>query len=221
MNYEKAETLGETGELVVTDKFLKPPIPSDYAEISHHFLHSHEHATLKDVGNALEAALKKYGFITSYFSVPEGFALVSNVDEFQFFFDGTPILLNATIASNFQRFLSSLKKPSNYFKLLFSGSPKQQFYRIVCVIVTSGRVFYSEQPKMTFKEVQNLVNLGGINIPNALESQKYDKEKHKCMALLYVFEKDPSGDEIRFVPLGDNRINIRDHLQQTGFWDNP
>ncbi|MCW5212766.1 formylglycine-generating enzyme family protein, partial [Desulfobulbus sp. TB] len=193
------------------------PIPSDFEEISQHFLDSHKHATLADVGDALQTALENEGFKTTYFAVPEGFALVSNVDDFQSSFDGTPIPPNATIASNFQRLFNSLKEPSSYFKLL-SGSPKQQFYQVV-VIVTSGDIWGQDQ--MTFKEAQDLITLGGTSIPNEMKTKRYDKEKYKCMALLYAFEKDPSGDEIRFVPLTDNRIDIRNYLQQTGFWDKP
>ncbi|MCW5213714.1 hypothetical protein VU04_12535, partial [Desulfobulbus sp. TB] len=89
----------------------------------------------------------------------------------------------------------------------------------VCVIVTSGKVW--EQRQMTFEEAQNLITLGGTSIHIEMKNQGDNKEQLKCMALLYVFEKDPSGDEVRFVPLTDNRINIRDHLQQTEFWDKP
>lgn len=265
LEYEKVETQGKTGELVVTDDkqgnvltdakmtlrnslftttvpanpslvlsvgeyegavdeslFWKPPIPSDSEEISQHFLNSHKLVTLADVGKVLRKALREEGFETSYLTLPEGFALVSNVVEFRFSLDGTPISPNATIDSNLQRLLNSLKEPFNYFKSFFSSSPKQ-LYQVVSVIVTSGRLFYSEQPKMTFKEAQNLITLGEITIPDALKTQQYNEDEHQCIVLLYVFEKDPSGNKIRFISLTDpnNKIDIRDHLQQTGFWDNP
>ncbi|MCW5213717.1 SUMF1/EgtB/PvdO family nonheme iron enzyme, partial [Desulfobulbus sp. TB] len=92
-----------------------PPMPSDYEEISQHFLNSYEHATLADVGNALQAALKKAGFKSTYLLLPEGFALVSNVDEFQSFLDGSLMPPSATKGSNTLDLLKALKKkPVNY-----------------------------------------------------------------------------------------------------------
>jgi len=197
-----------------------PPTPSDYEKISQHFLNSHKHATLADVGNALQAALKNEGFKTTYFAVPEGFALVSSADDFRFSLAGIPPP-NATKGSNALNLLKALKKDfwKTSFKIWILGSPEQQFYQVVSVIVTSGDVW--EQRQMKFKEARNLI--GGATIPEALKNQEYNEEKYKCMALLYAFEKDPSGDEIRFISLNDtdNPIHIRKHLQQTGFWDNP
>ena len=107
-----------------------------------------------------------------------------------------------------------------FFKGWILGSPEQQFSRgIACVIVTSGKVW--EQGQITFEEAQDVITLGEATIPEAVKTQEYNKEKYKCMALLYAFEEDPSENGIRFVPLGDNRIHIRDALQKTGFWDNP
>ncbi|MCI5119666.1 MAG: hypothetical protein D3908_00405, partial [Candidatus Electrothrix sp. AUS4] len=205
-----------------------PPVPSDYDEISQYFLNSHEHATLADVGNALQTALKNAGFKTTYLAVPEGFALVSNDVDFKLFFDGTPISPNATIFSKTLYLLNAIKKnPLTIPEVWISGLSKQTldsseqiFHKVICVIVTPGDPWGQDQ--MTFKQAQNLITSGGATIPDALKNQKYE-EKHKGWALLYAFEKDPSGDgnKIRFVSLRDKRINIHDHLKKTGFWDNP
>ncbi|MCI5120034.1 MAG: hypothetical protein D3908_02345 [Candidatus Electrothrix sp. AUS4] len=198
-----------------------PPIPSDYQEISQHFLSSYKHATLEDVGKALQTALENAGFKTTYLPVPEGFALVSNDVGFQFSFDGVPALPNTTKAINLLKLLEDLGRHpfKTFFKGWILGTP-EHYRGVVCVIVTSGKVW--EQGQMTFEEAQNLITLGRTTIPDALKNQEYNEEKHKCMALLYAFEEDPSGDGIRFIPLGDNRIHIRNKsLQKTGFFDNP
>ncbi|MCI5137128.1 MAG: hypothetical protein D3922_01640 [Candidatus Electrothrix sp. AR1] len=196
----------QSSELIKTSQDnCSVPIPSAEKRISQHFLNSHEHKTLADVGKTLETALKNVGFKkTAYFLVPEGFALVSSADEFEFSVDGTPMQSNA-IEDNFFRFFK------NYIKVLFLPE-KPNAYQVVCVIVTSGEVFYQQgKEKMSFKKAEDSIGSGALTIPNDLKNKEYNEKEYECRVLLYVYDdkKNPSGD----------KINIRERLQNTGFWE--
>lgn len=208
----------------------KPPIPSDKAPISSDFLKHYKNKTLADLGVALQKALSKEGFRTSYLAVPEGFALISDTDNFRFSVDDIPISPSVTKDHTRSNFLEIFKKNfwKTSFKVWIKGPLERPTSRAVCVVVTSRRVCYPKQPDMTPKETRNLlINFGRENVPEVLKKQKYIEGKYKCTALLYVFEKDPSGDEkkMRFVPSGHNlhernkKIRIHEHLQKTGFWN--
>ncbi|MCI5130211.1 MAG: hypothetical protein D3904_01525 [Candidatus Electrothrix sp. EH2] len=208
----------------------KPPIPSDKEPISPDFLEHYKNKTLADLGAALQKALSKEGFRTSYLAVPEGFALISDADNFRFSVDDIPISPSATKDNTRFNFLEIFRKNfwKTSFKVWIKGPLERPTSRVVCVVVTSGRVCYPEQPGMTPEETRDLlINFGRENVPEVLKKQEYIEGKYKCIAMLYVFEKDPSGDgkKMRFVPFGhnlnerDKKIRIHEHLQKTGFWD--
>ncbi|MCI5189021.1 MAG: hypothetical protein D3905_04315 [Candidatus Electrothrix sp. AS4_5] len=211
-----------SGSTKTSDDVYRPPIPSANEKISSHFLNSYEDATLEAVGEALEEALSNADFKhTAYLEVPEGFAIVSSPQELRFSFDGTRIPFKATIADNFRRLVKAFKEDPFFRTVKLYCSPKiPNVYQIVCVIVTSGRAYYKDQPEITFKKAQNLVIKGEATFLKELKNKKYNKEEHVCTVLLYAFEEDSSGKKIRFVSLNDphNKIDIKELLQKTKFW---
>ena len=97
-----------------------PPKASSWTTLKPELLHQPgQRASLRDVSHRIEAAFRKAGYVEwSYYAVPKGFALVSQLEQFQL--DGTPL-------KEPDRWSVSVSAPrvfslESYIKALFSAA---------------------------------------------------------------------------------------------------
>ena len=179
-----------------------PPRASAYAEIPYHFFSSQTDDVvlrLRDVKVAIQVALEAYGYFEkSYYSVPDGFAMVTRLEQINR--DGTskePPDRWAVEVHPLEKF--SLRA---YLRALFKANPG--YYRIIVFIVTPTPFNQQVEYGMSRKEAMDWL-AGGLNeLPDSI-GQVECQEECKCTALIYEFEQPNPGEPAK--------LNIPSHLQ--------
>ncbi|MCI5146631.1 MAG: ankyrin repeat domain-containing protein, partial [Candidatus Electrothrix sp. AR3] len=146
-----------------------PPKASAFEKIPSKFLStsaSDKQTSLKDVAEKLEAAFGDAGYSEKkYYQVPDGFALVSKLE--QFHSDGTPKEQPDRWAAEFRPpRIFSLK---SYIKSIFTANPGR--YRIVVFIVTS-QPFESEDT-VNREEAMAWLDSGIMVLPKSIGDEAY------------------------------------------------
>jgi AraC-like DNA-binding protein len=165
---------------------------------------------LRDVDDRITAALDRNGYTeTSYFSVPDGFALVTRLEQFEP--DGTPKgdpdrwSLSPPRLRNFSL--------SSYLKALLMGQPGH--YRVIAFIVTP-RAFSQANVQVTPEQASEWLADGLNQLPEPIGDLDFSRAGYACTALIYEFERatDSDGPKVR-VPGGLSGLV---HLQKAGLW---
>ncbi len=167
-------------------------------------------ATLKDMADRLEAAFAAAGYgERSYYAVPDGFALVSRLEQINE--DGTPKKAPDRWSMKFKP-LSHFSLTA-YFKALFKAAPGH--FRIIVFVVTP-HPFSQEDVDINVADGQAWL-AGGLNaLPDEIGRQPA-LASHRCTALIYEFEQQPSGARVFFVD--SSPVTGKMHLTRTDLWD--
>jgi hypothetical protein len=183
-----------------------PPEASASVEISELVKEPKDEITrLGDVDKKLRRAFEAAGYVEkSYFAVPDGFALVTRLEQMNP--DGTPRdpgrwSLEKEPLRNF-----SLRE---YLRALFFADPG--LFRVVVFIVTPHP--FSQSDKVVERdEAMDWLRAGLDRLPSSVASQEYTDE-FRTTALIYQFENPESGEP----RLSPSRLTGRDHLAGSGF----
>jgi hypothetical protein len=185
-----------------------PPKASAWSDVPRDFLQKRQkEVKLLETAAVLEGALEKAGYSErSYYPIPQGFALVSRVEQIKT--DGTPQPPSLRW---------SFKSPKNfsissYLQALFQGQPG--LYRSLLFIVTTNPVLQSSE-LATFKVSLDWAWSGGSRLPVSTGALPFTTE-YRCTAFVYEFERaSPESDAIVRVP---GLLSGRMHLERSGLW---
>jgi hypothetical protein len=165
--------------------------------------------TMGDIANSLETAFQAAGYVQfSYYAVPQGFALVSQLEQINS--DGTP--KDATF-----RWQTTVAAPkvfsiSSYFRALLGATPGD--YRVVVFIVTPTPL--TTQPGAPgFQQAQDWLTGGANKLPDPIRGWPFTADT-SCTALIYEFEQaSRDANAIELLPSG---LTGQMHLQAAGLW---
>jgi hypothetical protein len=187
-----------------------PPKPSAVADIPAKFLiDSRAGSTLSSAASNLEAALEAAGYSErSYYSVPDGFALVSRVER---------ISETGESKEPYDRWSVDMKPPRvfslrSYFGALFGNNPGK--YRVIAFIITTQSLFASGvSPDF---EVSKDWLWGGANkLPSSVKKLRFTQD-YVCTALIYEFEQtSPHSAAVLKQP---SSLTGRMHLEKAAIW---
>ena len=185
-----------------------PPRPSASYTIARDFLvlPNRERPLLTDAATSLDFAFQKAGYgKRSYYSVPGGFAMASQMEQ---------INKDGSAKGPDDRWLlevAQLRKfsLSSYLTALFTARPG--YYRVIVFIVTS-HPFSQSSVKITSEEVDQWLS-GGLNrLPENIGSREFTP-MHQCTALIYEFRR-TAGQRAVFVD--PSEITGEVHLERAG-----
>jgi hypothetical protein len=166
--------------------------------------------TLADVSRTLEEAFFSAGYVEfSYFAVPDGFALVSRLEQIEA--DGTPM----EEPDRWSTRVRAIKKFSlgAYVRALFRATPGR--FRIVVFIVTPVP-FSQEDREVTSDEAEGWITGGGDALPRSIGDIAVTRDT-KCTALIYEFLKPTRDDDA--VLKDPSELTARTHLQKSTLWE--
>jgi hypothetical protein len=190
-----------------------PPNPSSTATLSLGRLgqRAGEGITLGDVNDRLKEALDADGYDDrGYYSIPEGFALVTRMEQIQA--DGSPKPPPTRWVTEIGPMGGSFSL-GDYLKALF-GAPKG-YYRLFVFFVTSQPVSPGGTgvPKGTAEIWQSA---GASSLPSDIAKQEYTRD-FTCTVYIYQFEQTGIGEDAQQnVP---STITGKQHLQKANLWD--
>jgi hypothetical protein len=167
--------------------------------------------TLRDMDRVLSSALDATGYgERSYLWVPDGFALVTRLE--QIYADGRPKPPPARFSAGpvpLRTF--SL---SDYLRALFTADPG--YYRVLVFVVTPHDV--SETSKTpTDEEARDWLHSGDAALPSVV-AEKPRPPQVKCVVLVYEFENKKTTATTPAVPVPSD-IDAKTHLQRAGIWE--
>lgn len=156
----------------------------------------------------LQSALHNTGqYETGYYEVPDGFALVSRLEQIEK--DGTPKPSPERYSTEV-RHMESFSF-SAYIRALFVAPPG--LYRLIVFVVTP-HPFAQSQQRMSKDRAEQLLRQGNNVLPMELDLQPYT-DRHVCTALIYEFEKFDTQDQAPIVRL-PGRLSAETHLEKSG-----
>ena len=167
---------------------------------------------LKDIAQILNNSLVAAGYFEkSYFAVPDGFAIVTRLEQINF--DGTP----KQSSERWATVVEPLRKLSlrRYLEALFTANPG--YYRIIVFIVTP-HPFSQTAPEINRDEAEAWLRKGVNTLPKSIGQQIYSSD-YNITALIYEFEQ-PSGfeeDKVNIIIPG--RLDAKSHLLKAGLWN--
>ena len=187
-----------------------PPHPSAYSKIPSPLLPTPTNKNdLKNIAQKLEAAFDQAGYSQKrYYQVPDGFALVSQLE--QFHPDGTSKTPPDRWATDFRP--PEIFSLTSYLKALFTANPGR--YRIIAFIVTS-QPFKESETTVTRDEAMGWLDKGMIVLPKSIGEQPYT-DQHYCTAYIYEFEQPGKEKKPLFRPLSN--LTGKDHLEKSKLW---
>jgi hypothetical protein len=168
-----------------------------------------ERTSLADVDRRLRSALDRTGYYEKkYFSVPDGFALVTRLEQINA--NGTSKLLPERWAVEVGPLTTfSL---ATYLRALFRANPG--YFRILVFIVTP-HLFPESTARVTRPEAMDWFRQGVEALPTAVGQREFS-DQGTCTALVYEFEKpDPQGEARMLVP---SQLPGYLHLVRAGIW---
>lgn len=163
-------------------------------------------ALLGDVNHRLVAALESSGYVgKSYYAVPDGFALVTQLEQINA--DGTSRPVPDRWAANVGTLRSfSL---SEYLKALFTANVGH--YRII-VFVLTPHPFSQSDAKVTREQALSWIPKGANQLPSSIAEQAFTPD-FACTALIYEFEELHAGAAATLV--APSNLSGRDHLSKS------
>jgi hypothetical protein len=162
-----------------------------------------------DVDRTLTSALDACGYFDrSYYAVPDGFAIVTRLEQMQA--DGTSKAPPDRWAVEYKPVASfSL---ASYLRALFTANPG--FYRIIVFVVTSQS--FSQSPNgVTRNEALKWLQGGLDRLPADLAGREYTGQ-FACTALIYQFEQPGSAEGAKLDVPSD--LPGRTQLERAKLW---
>jgi hypothetical protein len=183
-----------------------PPMPSTMTVVQRNLLVGDvESPTLKNVGEALDAAFEQCGYgKRSYFAFPGGFAMASSLEQIDE--TGAPKATNRWSLKVSPMRTFSLRA---YLHALFNARPGH--YRVIVFAVTDRA--FGQSARVGAREASAWVGSGANVLPDEIGDLTFTP-RHQCSALVYEFRSLGQG-EAEFVD--PSEITARTHLQRTGF----
>lgn len=185
------------------------PPPSCYSRVEIPAAAFNQVKLLGEVDNKLRSTLDSKGYNQrSYFYVPNGFALVTQLEQYN--------AKDATIRNNATRWLDYPKQESFSGIMSYLSSfimPNKGYFRLFVFIVTN-EPFGGSKQKVTKSEASAWLNQGFNKLPNAFKNAAYT-EGYAVTVLVYEFEVPESNRKAKQVcptPLFDAQT----HLKQSG-----
>ena len=185
-----------------------PPKPSAWATLSHLAVNPGT-GTLQGVADLLENALEKAGYSErSYYSVPDGFALVSRIE--QITDTGEP-------KQGYERWSLDVKPPHvfsvrSYVSALFSMHPGR--FRVIAFIVSAHPVS-ADSASASFESSKDWLWSGANRLPSSVAQLRYTQD-YSCVAYIYEFER-PTGDATAFLKQ-PGTLDGKQHLERAMLW---
>jgi len=185
-----------------------PPTPTDSAELPRAYFESAQ--TLWDVNARLSEALNQAGYAqrTSYYRVPNGFALVARIE-----------FLRDDAAPQEERFGLIENPPAGLLGAVVGVLfPRVGYYRQVVFLVTDQpwRPERGPQPDtMTAGEAERLLEGGGETLPDTFQTAPFG-ENFKVTALIYEYVARGPRERTRSSPVAAKRNTARTHLARAG-----
>lgn len=163
--------------------------------------------SLGDVNKKLTGSMDVCGYShKSYYAVPGGFALVSQIEQINN--DGSPKNPGRwdTEVGHMTKF--SL---SEYLKVLFKG--RTGYFRIVVFVVTNEPFVQSDTP-VDWDIASDWLHKGANSIPSSLANMDYTGD-FSVTALIYEFHKPVSSEAYQKIP---SSLTAREHLAKAGLF---
>jgi hypothetical protein len=163
---------------------------------------------LGDVDHVLVGALDINGYYDkSYYAVPDGFALVTRLEQINL--DGTP----KTPPARWELAMGPLRRFSlaGYLKVLLTASPG--YHRIIVFIVTS-HPFSQTDANVNEEQATNWLEGGFERLPSAVSELEFTEE-YGCTALVYEFRTASGIVPTLSVP---SHLPGRIHLERANIW---
>lgn len=160
-------------------------------------------ARLEDVNATLLDAFQHCGYSdTSYYSVPDGFAIASRIEQINA--DGTPS------SNRWSLDVWYIEKVSikTYLRALFKAP--RGHYRVIVFIVTP-HPFSEGNTELSASEAEKLVTKGADTLSGPIGDREYSSN-YKCTALIYEFKV--TGQKATFVQ--PSEITSQMHLENAG-----
>jgi hypothetical protein len=188
-----------------------PPRASATVVLPDEFLRRPADSVLRwgDVDRTLTSALDACGYFDrSYYAVPDGFAIVTRLEQMQA--DGTSKAPPDRWAVEYKPVASfSL---ALYLRALFTADPG--FYRIIVFVVTSQS--FSQRPsEVSREEAMTWLQRGLDRLPADLAGREYTGQ-YACTALIYQFEQPGSGEGAKLDVPSD--LPGRTQLERAKLW---
>jgi hypothetical protein len=183
-----------------------PPLASATDVIARSLLLTTPTGSLKDVDQRLTTALEACGYVgKSYYAVPDGFALVTQLEQINP--DGTSRPLPSRWAAKVQP-LSTFSL-SDYLKALFTANPGR--YRIIVFVITS-HPFSQAEAKVSKEDALGWLSKGLNQLPASIGNLSFTAD-YAATALIYEFDEPHAGKNAVFItPSG---LTGRDHLAKS------
>ena len=166
--------------------------------------------TLGDIDEMLIEALLSAGYTDkSYYSVPDGFAIVTKLEQINQ--DGTP----KPVPDRYSQEVRPLTKFNlrGYISALFSA--RRGLYRIIVFIVTS-HPFSQEDITISRDQAEVWLSSGLNRLPSKIAEIIYTND-YMCTALIYEFEQITPQQE---ATLKDpSMLTVKQHLDKAGIWE--
>lgn len=189
-----------------------PPRASASEVIPRTLLEAEDGPTLlRDVDRRINEALERNGYYeSSYYAVPEGFALVTKIEQIEA--DGTP----KEGAERWSLDREPLREfsLSAYLAALFRATPGH--YRLIVFAVTPCPFAQSDK-EVTPEEADAWLSGGMLQLPPPIGELDFSSAAYTCTALVYEFERETEDEEARIQCPG--RILGRTHLLKAGIWE--
>lgn len=166
--------------------------------------------TLRDMDRVLSTALDQTGYgERSYLWVPDGFALVTRLE--QIYPDGRP----KPPPARFSAGPVPLRTFSlgDYLRALFTADPG--YYRVLVFVVTPHDVSETGK-KPTDQESSDWLHGGAAALPSVV-AEKPRPPEVRCVVLVYEFENKKTTATTPAVPVPSD-IDAKTHLQKAGIW---
>lgn len=203
----------ESGEEQPIPAFPWPPaLASASTKIpSAFFVNDDFSATLSQVAGTLENALENAGYIErSYYAVPDGFALVTRLEQVNP--DGSPSPLPDRWAV--QMTAPKVFSLASYLQALFTAQPGH--FRIIAFLVTSAPFAQNPNMLVSREDAMEWLAVGSQTLPASIGSLPYS-EWHYCVALVYEFEQPTRNHEASFKML--SAFSGIEHLKKAKIWE--
>jgi hypothetical protein len=184
-----------------------PPAASAETTIPDRWLPSKGEADLARVADILERALRAADYPKwSYSSVPNGFALVTQME--QIGADGTPSPKPARWSANLP-WVSNMTL-LEFLRALINAQPG--YYRVIVFIVTN-RPWSRTGSRATGKEADQWLTEGFVWLPKAIGTVPYGPD-YRTTVLVYEFEK--NSKEANATLVMPSQTTADDHLKKAG-----
>ncbi len=185
-----------------------PPKASAQESIPDKWLRTGTAPTLSEVADKFEKAIKLAGYRErSYYSVPNGFALATQLEHIQA--DGTPL-------PGDDRWTVGTPRVGNLSLLAFikalAGAPPG-VYRVIIFVVTDAP--WKQSPNAPGEQqVMDWPGGGATSLPASIGKLPFG-EHYRAEALVYEFRKGQSGPAETVLP---SQVSGETHLTKGGLW---